>query len=150
MARSLNIVCLSGYLGRDPDTHTFDNGDVVTTLRLAVSNAKKQGDEWVDDTLWVDCKIYGARAESVAQYLQKGSFVMVEGSLAQPRTWDADDGTTRFTMVVNRCNVTFGPKTEGGGTASQAGSRATSARAAAPAAAASGGGNMFDDDDLPF
>jgi single-strand DNA-binding protein len=145
MARSLNTVILSGYLGRDPDMHTFDNGDQVTTLRLAVSNAKKQGDEWVDDTLWVDCKVYGARAESVAQYLVKGSFVMVEGSLGQPRSWDGDDGVKRFTMVVNRCNVIFGPKAESNGGGGQS-------RAAAAPAAASTGGNMFDgdDQDIPF
>jgi single-strand DNA-binding protein len=146
MSKSLNTCAFSGYLGSDPDLHTFDNGDVATTLRLAVSNTKKVNGEYVDDTLWLDVKVYGKRAESVATYLTKGSFVLVTGRLAQPRSWQSNEGETRFSMIIDHADVTFGPKSEGNGGGSH------QSRAAAAPAPASTGGNMFDggDEDIPF
>jgi single-strand DNA-binding protein len=144
MARSMNVVCLSGYLAADPKAHVFDNGDKVATLRLAVNTSKKVDGEFVDEALFLDCQVNGARVDSVVEYLAKGSFVLVDGSLGSPRSWQGDDGQTRFTMVIKRANVTFGPKGgEGGGSSSQS-------RSAAAPAPASTGGNMFEDSDIPF
>ena len=146
MARSLNCVNLCGYLCADPKLHTFDSGDQVANLRVAVNNAKKDGNEWVDDPLFIDVNVFGGQVEAIGKYLAKGSFVVIDsGRLAHPRTWQGDDGETRCTIVVRANSVVFGPKTEGGG----GGQSHATARAAAPATA-SGGGNMFDDDDLPF
>jgi single-strand DNA-binding protein len=134
MSKSLNSVSLTGYLGADPKTHTFDDGTMVANLRLAVSRQKKEGGEWVDDTLWIDVKAFGKQAEAIEQYLAKGSFVAVSGQLAQPREWEGDDGK-RFTMVVDHATVTFGPRANGDGAATQ-----TTAPKDAPLA----------DDDIPF
>jgi single stranded DNA-binding protein len=141
----MNVVCLSGYLAADPKVHVFDSGDKVATLRLAVNNSKKEGDAWVDDPLFLDIQVNGARVDSVAEYLAKGSFVLIDGALGAPRSWQGDDGQTRFTMVIKRANVTFGPRTDTG----NGGGGAQSRPAAAPTAAAAGG-NMFSDEDIPF
>jgi single-strand DNA-binding protein len=139
MARSMNVVCLSGYLAADPKVHTFDNGDQVATLRLAVNTSKKVDGQFVDEPIFLDCQVNGARVDSVAEYLAKGSFVLIDGSLGAPRSWQGDDGQTRFTMVIKRANVTFGPKSESnGGGQAKASAGGTSA------------GNMFDDSDVPF
>ena len=147
MSKSLNSCAFSGYLGKDPDLHTFENGDVATTLRLAVSNTKKVDGAYVDDTLWLDVKVYGKRAESVATYLEKGSFVLVTGRLAQPRQWQSNEGETRFSMVIDHADVTFGPRVEnsGGGGQSQAHQRRED-----PLATASFSAGDFDDPDMPF
>jgi single-strand DNA-binding protein len=146
MAKSLNCINLSGHLCADPKLHTFDDGNSVANLRLAVNNSKKDGGEWVDDPLFIDVNVFGGQVEAIGKYLAKGSFVVIDkGSLAQPRSWQGDDGQTRFTMVVRTNSVVFGPKGgEGGGSSSQS-------RAAAAPAAASAGGNMFDgDENIPF
>lgn len=114
MSKSLNVCVFSGYLAADPKFHTFDDGNRVANLRLAVNDTKKEDGQYVDDPLFIDVKAYGARATTRAQYLHKGSCVIVNGSLAQPRQWTADDGTTRFTQVIDRAEVTFGPKVEQG------------------------------------
>ena len=145
MSRSMNVVCLSGYLAADPKVHVFDNGDKVATLRLAVNNAKREPDgSYVDDALFLDVQVSGARVDSVAEYLFKGSFVLIDGSLGAPRSWQGDDGQTRFTMVIKRANVTFGPRTDGGGEGQK-----HQRREAAPAAARFSAGD-FDDSDIPF
>lgn len=143
MARSMNVVCLSGYLAADPKVHVFESGDKVATLRLAVNNTKKVGDAWVDDPLFLDVQVSGGRVDSVAEYLAKGSFVLIDGALGAPRSWQGDDGQTRFTMVIKRANVTFGPRTDGGG-------GQQSRPAAAPASASHGTGLDLVDDDIPF
>jgi len=120
MSKSLNDICLTGYLGSDPRCHTFDDGSRVANLSLAVARQKKENGEWVDDTIWVDVKVSAyadrtAAVDAIETYLAKGSFVAVKGELAQPREWTDKDGNTRFTLCVDHAAVTFGPKTDGAG-----------------------------------
>lgn len=126
MSKSLNSVNLTGYLGADPRIHVFDDGAEVADLRLAVSRSKKQDGEWVDDTIWVDVKAFGKQAQAIGTYLTKGSFVCVSGQLAQPRTWNDQNGETRYTMVVDHALVTFGPRTDDSPTPAAAKSKTTS------------------------
>jgi single-strand DNA-binding protein len=142
MSKSLNSVSLTGYLGADPKTHAFDNGDQVANLRLAVARQKKEDGAWVDDTIWIDVKAFGRQVEAIEQYLTKGSFIAVTGQLAQPREWEDNSGNTRFTMVVDHASVTFGPRADGGGSPPPERQKA--------AAAASAQGGLSDDDDIPF
>lgn len=140
MSKSLNSVSLTGHLAADPRTHTFEDGTSVANLRLAVNNSRKEDGEWVDDPLFVDVKAYGRQAEAIATYLTKGSFVAVSGKLAKPRSWTTDDGEKRFSMVIDRADVTFGPKTDG----------AQPAATPAAATASQERGAGVADDDIPF
>ena len=146
MSKSLNSCNFTGYLAADPKIHTFDNGDTVANLRLAIANQKKVDGEWTDAAIFVDVKAYGKQAEAIGSYLAKGSFIAVTGRLAEPRSWQSNEGETRFSMIIDHADVTFGPKSESNGGGSH------QSRAAAAPAATSGGGNMFDDDDgsIPF
>jgi len=146
MARSLNSVILSGYLGSEPRYHQFEDGNEVCNLSVAVNRQRKnqQTGEWEDDPLWVEVKVFGAQATVCQAYLTKGSFVIVQGQLAAPRLWQDDGGNQRVSLVVDRAHVTFGPKTgegNGGGSPQQ-----QAAPAAAPAASRLGA----DDDSIPF
>lgn len=135
MSKSLNSISLTGYLGADPKTHTFDDGTMVANLRLAVARQKKEDGGWVDDTLWIDVKAFGKQAEAIDTYLAKGSFIAVSGQLAQPREWAGDDGVARFTMVVDHAQVTFGPRVDGAANGDAQPRQAAQQKAAAPAAA---------------
>lgn len=153
MSKSLNSVNFTGYLGGDPRCHTFDDGSRVANLSLAVARQKKQGDSWVDDTVWVDVKVsarpeYTGAINAIEQYLAKGSFVCVTGRLAQPREWADRDGNARFTIVVDHADVSFGPRTDDAGESSQP-RQAAQQQASAPAAAPLSGED-FDDADIPF
>ena len=143
MAKSLNVVNLTGYLGGEPRYHEFDNGDAVCNLSLAVARQKKQDGEYVEDTVWVEVKVFGGQAKPCSEYLAKGSFIAVSGQLAQPRLWEDNNGETRCGLVVDRASVVFGPRTSGdAGQQSQPQSQPR--QQAAPAASRLG------DDDIPF
>jgi single-strand DNA-binding protein len=66
---------------------------------------------------------FGRQAETIKQYLHKGSSLFVEGRI-QTRSWDAQDGTKKYRTEIIVESFQFGPKTggfTGGAPASQAG-----------------------------
>jgi len=142
MSRSLNSICVSGHLGRAPKVFDNDDGSQSATLTIAVNVAAKVNGEWEDKALWVDAKIYGAQVPSIAEFLDKGSMIMVEGRLAEPRSWSGDDGELHVVPVIVAKSVVFGPRTNGDGEQS-----APAPRKAAPKAAPQ---PVADDDDIPF
>lgn len=81
MAASFNRVILAGNLTRDPELRYIPSGTAVTDIGLAISDRRKQGNDWVDETVFVDVTFWGRTAEVVCQYLHKGSNILVEGRL---------------------------------------------------------------------
>ena len=147
MSRSLNSVCVSGHIGRAPKVFANDDGTSSATLTLAVNNAAKVDGEWTDKALWVDAKVYGGQVDSIEQYLDKGSFVMIEGRLAEPRHWSGDDGELHVVPVIVAKSVVFGPRVDGGNGDAPA-PRKAAPKKAAPISQAEA--DAIDDDDLPF
>ena len=142
MSRSLNSICISGHLGRDPKIFANDDGTSSATLTVAVNNAAKVDGEWVDRALWCDCKVYGGQVDAIEQFLSKGSFVLVEGRLSEPRSWSGDDGEAHIVPVIVAKSVVFGPRS-GNGDGGEPQAKAAPKAKAAPAAAGA-------DDDIPF
>lgn len=60
-------------LGRDAEVRTTQGGEQVASLSLAFTRRVK-GEKLTD---WVDGALWGKRAEALAQYLTKGSLVVV-------------------------------------------------------------------------
>ncbi len=104
-----NKVILMGNLTRDPELRYIPSGTAVATLRLAVNNRYRQGEEWKDDVCYVDVTVWGKQAENCNEYLSKGSGVLVEGRLSY-RTWESDEGQTRSKHEVVANTVRFLPK----------------------------------------
>jgi single stranded DNA-binding protein len=117
MSRSLNSICVSGHLGRAPKVFANDDGTSSAILTLAVNVAAKVDGEWTDRALWVDAKVYGAQVASIEEFLDKGSMVMIEGRLAEPRSWSGDDGELHVVPVIVAKSVVFGPRENGNGEA---------------------------------
>lgn len=97
---SINSVCISGFLTRDPDLRHTSGGTAVLGIGVAVNDRRKnpQTGEWEDVPNFVDCTIFGARAESVARFLSKGSKVAIEGKLRYS-SWEKD-GQKRSKLEV--------------------------------------------------
>jgi len=138
---SLNKVILLGNLTRDPELRYTPNGTPVSSFGLAVNRRYRQGDEWKDEVCFIDVVTYGRQAETVGEYLSKGSLALVEGRL-QWRSWESEEGQRRSKHEVVANTVQFMPRTrdEGTGRASPEG--------------LGGGGEMDlsipEDDDIPF
>jgi len=134
---SLNKVILMGHLTRDPELRYTANGTSVTTVGLAVNRRYRQGDESKEDVCFIDVAVFGRQAETVSEYLQKGSPALVEGRL-QWRSWETEDGQRRSKHEVLAERVQFLPSP---GAVREGGLDTAEASEAPP----------FDaDDDVPF
>lgn len=101
----LNKIILIGRLTRDPDPRYTTNGVAVTRFTLAVDRpfANQQGEREVD---FIDIVAWRKLAEIVADNLQKGRLVAVEGRL-QIRSYDDNQGIRRKAAEVVAESVRF-------------------------------------------
>ena len=113
MYQHLTIV---GNLGRDPEMRYTPAGTPVTSFSMATNRVYKGNDgQQVKETCWFRVSVFGKMAETVTQYLHKGSMVLVEGRLTPdkntggPRIWDKQDGTKGASFEVFATNVRFMP-----------------------------------------
>jgi single-strand DNA-binding protein len=97
---SLNKVFLIGNLTRTPELRYTPSGTAVSDLRLAVNRSyTTQGGDRREETCFLTVVVWGKQAETSAQYLDKGSPVLVEGRL-QTRDWETKDGQKRSVVEV--------------------------------------------------
>ena len=88
---SINRVVISGNLTRDPELRQTAGGLPVLGLGVAVNDRRKnpQTGEWEDYPNFIDCTMFGTRAEHVRPCLEKGSKVAIEGKLRWSQ-WEKD------------------------------------------------------------
>lgn len=88
---SINRVIISGNLTRDPDLRQTASGMPVLGLGVAVNDRRKNQTtgEWEDYPNFIDCTMFGARAEALSRYLSKGTKVAIEGKLRWSQ-WERD------------------------------------------------------------
>ena len=113
---SINRVIITGNLTRDPELRSTASGMPVLGFGVAVNDRRRnqQTGEWEDYPNFIDCTMFGARAESVSRFLSKGSKVAIEGKLRWSQ-WERDgqkrskirSNSFRAMMVravAHRCN----------------------------------------------
>lgn len=98
---SINKVVLSGNLTRDPELRATSAGTSVLAVPLAVNDRYRdpKTGEWGDRANYVDCEVWGKRADALARILAKGSKVCVEGRLRW-HSWESNDGSKRSKLTV--------------------------------------------------
>lgn len=102
----LNSVTLGGNLTRDPELRYTQGGTAVLSMSVAVNESRKDSNgEWADYPNYIDMTLFGKRAESVSDYLSKGTYVAVTGRLHQNR-WEKD-GQKRSKVEVVVDNIHF-------------------------------------------
>src|SRR3974390_1602232 len=86
----------------------------VTDVGLAVNDRRKTATgEWVEEVTFVDVTLWGRTAETVSEYLTKGSPVLIEGRLKLD-TWEKDGQKRSKLKVVGERMQMVGGKTGGG------------------------------------
>jgi single-strand DNA-binding protein len=96
----MNIFTFTGNLGKDCRL-----GNVSGTAVCNFSVAAKSGYGDKEQTLWVDCALWGKQAEStLPTYLVKGQQVAVSGELSRTD----DNGTTYLKLRVNNITLVGG------------------------------------------
>lgn len=104
---SINKAIISGNLTRDPELRSTAGGTGILSFGVAVNDRRKnqQTGEWEDYPNYIDCAMFGARAEAVSRYLSKGSKVAIEGKLRWSQ-WERD-GQKRSKVEVVVDEVEF-------------------------------------------
>lgn len=143
-----------GNVTRDIEVRYTPKGTAVTDIGIATNRRVKQGDEWVDETTFVDVTLWGRTAELAGQYLAKGRPVFIEGRL-QMDTWtDSQTGKQRSKLKVVGENMQFLGSGGGGGQGSGGGApQQRPQRQEQPYQGGSPAEHMeddYDDDDIPF
>lgn len=110
---NLNAVVITGNLTKDVELRTTQSGHSVATLRVAVNEREKQGEEWGERANYFDVTVWGKQAESAANYLSKGSPVAVQGRLRHER-WQKE-GSERSKVVIVAYTIQFLPSKKSGG-----------------------------------
>lgn len=107
---SINRVILSGNLTRDPEVRQTASDMAVMQFGLAVNDRVKNGDQWEDRPNFVDCTMFGSRAESVSRFISKGSKVTVEGKLRWSQ-WEKDgQKRSKIEVVVDEIEFMSAPQ----------------------------------------
>jgi single-strand DNA-binding protein len=102
-----NHVVLVGNLTSDIELRRLPSGIAVADLRLAVSEKfKNKSGELVDKPVFVDVVVWDRQAENCAQYLGKGSQILVGGRL-QMDEWTSKEGEKRSKLRVRADQVQF-------------------------------------------
>lgn len=146
---SINKVILTGNLTRDPELRATPSGTPVLAFSIAVNDRRKNpsSGEWEDVPNYIDCNMFGSRAQSVAKYLSKGSKVGVDGKLRYS-SWEKD-GQKRSKVDVFVDNIELlSPRNSSGGGSYQAPAAAQPAPSADQIPAAPE--ITVYDDDIPF
>ncbi len=109
----LNKVFIIGNLTRDPELKSLPSGVKVTSFSVATNRVWKDKDGNKQESVeFHNVVVFGRQAETSAQYLTKGSNVLVEGRL-QTRSWESD-GQKKYRTEIVADRVQFGQRKDGG------------------------------------
>lgn len=110
----LNKAIIVGNLTRDPELRALPSGQNVCSFGVATNRVYRDRDgNKQEQTDFHDIVVFGKTAETVSQYMKKGSSILVEGRL-QTRSWEGKDGEKKYRTEIIADSVQFGhsPKQE--------------------------------------
>ena len=113
---SINRVNISGNLTRDPELRATASGTQVLSFGVAVNDRRRnpQTGDWEDYPNFVDCTMFGTRAEAVSRYLQKGPKVAIEGKLRYS-SWERDgQRRSKLEVIVDEIEFMSRGQNQGG------------------------------------
>lgn len=91
----MNTICIAGNVGKPPEVKFFDSGTVKATFSVGVRPRVKDG-----DTEWFDCEAWGKTAETIGNYVTKGTRVGITGYVFTEKWTDKQTGQKRSRKIV--------------------------------------------------
>lgn len=109
---NLNKVFLIGNITRDPELRHTQGGTAVCSFSIATNRSYNdaQGRKQTQ-TEYHNIVAWGKQGETIAQYMRKGSLIMVEGRL-QTRQWQDKQGAKHYSTEIIAEGFQFGPRRE--------------------------------------
>ena len=96
------VITIIGNLTADPELRFTPSGAAVANFTVASTPRQfdRQSNEWKDgETLFMRCSVWREAAENVAESLQRGMRVIVQGRLKQ-RSYETKEGEKRTVFEV--------------------------------------------------
>lgn len=138
---SLNLMTLTGRIGRDAEFRAFPNGGGVLSFSVATNSG--YGDK--EKTLWLRANLFGKRAEGkLGEYLVKGQEVALTGELSE-NEYTTKEGEARKSLEINVQNLELI-----GGRSSNEAQKAKPASASAGPNYGEQSSSDYPEDDLPY
>lgn len=111
---SINRVNITGNLTRDPELRATAGGTQMLAFGVAVNDRRKnpQTSAWEDVPNFVDCIVFGSRAEAVSRFISKGAKVAIEGKLRYS-SWETKEGQRRSKLEVIVDEIEFMSRSNG-------------------------------------
>lgn len=128
---SINVLTVSGHCGNDMEVRYTKNGKAVGAFSLPASSGWGEN----ETTSWLQCKVFGERAEKIAPYIVKGSVVTATGEFVLEQ-WEKD-GVKHSKAVMIVRDIQLPPKS-------------SQQTAQTPQSANNLDNGGFDDDSIPF
>ena len=107
MAAGDTVITIVGNLVDDPELRFTPSGAAVAKFRIASTPRflDKQTNEWKDgESLFLTCNVWRQAAENVAESLQRGMRVIVQGRLKQ-RSYETKEGEKRTVYEIEADEV---------------------------------------------
>jgi single-strand DNA-binding protein len=103
----LNKAFIIGNITRDPELKALPSGMKVCSFGVATNRVWKDNNGARQETAdFHNIVVFGKQAETTAQYMKKGSNVLIEGRI-QTRSWDKD-GVKMYRTEIIAERVQFG------------------------------------------
>ena len=155
---SLNKVLLIGNLGKDPELRYTPDG--LAILRFSIATTEYFNDKSGsknERTTWHNIVVFGKMGQSIANYLNKGKQVFIEGKINN-RSYDDKEGNKKYITEIVATNIVLLGAKGGGGSGAEAAEEGSAAGAGSDnyahqggnAESGYGGAGSQDDDDIPF
>ena len=97
----MNSFTFTGNVGKEPEVRFSPSGTCVIAFSVGVAHPIKKDGQTAFETDWVNCTMFGKKAESVAEKLHKGAPVIATGRYVQEKYTDKQ-GQNR---VMFKCYV---------------------------------------------
>jgi single-strand DNA-binding protein len=102
---SVNVAILLGNVGKDPETKTFEGGQ-VTKFSLATNKSWVKDGEKKEVTTWHDVSAFGKLGEIVSKYVKRGSQIYVSGEI-RVDSWENEAGEKKYRTYIVADEVQF-------------------------------------------
>ena len=103
----MNSATFAGRVGADAELKYTQGGKAVADFNIAVDNGKDSEGQKRQPT-WVKCVLWERKAEGLAQYIKKGSIVVVQGPVSTEAWISKQDGKPQSRIIVTVREFTFG------------------------------------------
>ncbi|PIP55610.1 MAG: single-stranded DNA-binding protein [Candidatus Zambryskibacteria bacterium CG22_combo_CG10-13_8_21_14_all_42_17] len=109
----INKAIIYGNITRDPELKSLPSGSTVVNFSVATNHTwKDKSGQRQESVEFHNVVAFGRTAETINQYMKKGSGIYVEGRI-QTRSWEGTDGKKNYRTEIIADKVQFGPKKDG-------------------------------------